>query len=186
MTTPAPARLMTGAELLRLPAYKRYELVRGELVPMSPTSGAHGIAQIRFGGILSEFVEAHQLGYVMSEVGFYLAHDPDTVRGPDVAFVRTERASESDLERGFIEGAPDLAVEITSPGDTMDEMMAKVQEYLAAGAAMVCVITPRTRSMTVYRPNGSAAVLTAAGGDTFHGEGLLSGFSLPVARLFIP
>ena len=176
---------MTGADLLRLPSDERYELVRGEPIPMSPTSAAHGIAQVRFASALSEFVEAHQLGYVMSEVGFYLAHDPDTVRGPDVAFVRTERASESDLERGFIEGAPDLAVEITSPSDTVDEMMAKVQEYLAAGAGMVCVITPRTRSMTVYRPDGSAAVLMAASGDTFDGEGLLSGFSLPVARLFI-
>src|SRR5437762_3159150 len=101
--------LMTADELLQLPEDDfRYELVRGELRKMSPTCPEHGDVAAIIAASLFNHVRAHRLGKVyINDVGFWIERSPDTVRGPDIAFVRTERASRS---RKFYEGAPNLAI----------------------------------------------------------------------------
>ncbi len=111
-----------------------------------------------------------------------LRRHPDTVRGPDVSYVRPERVPEEHIEK-FWPGAPDVAVEVVSPDDTAAEVEEKVQEYLAAGARLVLVIHPRTRTMTVYRPDGTAAVLRP--GDVFDGGEAMPGFTMPVSEVFL-
>lgn len=87
----------------------------------------------------------------MVESGFCLECRPDTVRGPDVFFLAAERIPEEGLPTGFIQGAPDLAVEVVSPNDTVAEIQAKVQEYLEHGTRLVGILEPTTRTVTVYR-----------------------------------
>src|SRR5690606_29199513 len=98
----------------------RVELVRGR-VGRSPRPGVlHGRWGLRLGRLLDEFVEAGGHGVVVVESGTLLERDPDTVRGPDVAFYSHERIPEDAYATTFW-GPPDLAVEITSPGNRVSE-----------------------------------------------------------------
>ena len=103
--------LMTAEELARLPdTGQRYELVRGELITMAPPGGVHGRTTTRIDRRLDTYVEGEGLGVVVAgDVGFFLSHNRDTVRAPDVAFISTERLPEGGLAEGYIEGPPDLS-----------------------------------------------------------------------------
>ncbi|MCS6939841.1 MAG: Uma2 family endonuclease [Roseiflexaceae bacterium] len=162
---------------------QRVELVRGEVIAMAPAGAEHGeIAGFTFGALFN-FVRAHNLGSLYAaETGFILARNPDTVRAPDVAFVAAERAAQQRGRTGFFEGPPDLAVEVVSPNDTAEDVEAKVLDYLEAGAKMVWIVRPRTRTVTVYRSLRQVQVLRP--GDTLDGGDVLPGFTTPVEALF--
>src|SRR5256885_1445334 len=142
----------TAEELLRMPDDGfRYELVKGELKKMSPAGHKHGKLAMRVGSPLFQHVEAHNLGVVYgAETGFRISSAPDTVRAPDVAFVSQKRLDEVGDVEGYWPGAPDLVVEVISPGDTYSEVEEKASEWLSAGARMVIIINPRKRTVTVY------------------------------------
>lgn len=158
------------------------ELVTGALIREPLPGEEHGLVAGTVFGHLFLFVRAHRLGRMYAaETGFVLARDPDTVRGPDAAFVSTERAAAP--RRGpFFEGAPDLAVEVLSPGNTGQEIAAKVRDYLAAGAGAVWVIDPRHHTVTVHRPGSVPTILCRT--DTLDGAPVLPGFRLAVAEVF--
>ena len=149
---------------------------------MSPTGLEHGFLVNRLGGRLGAYVESKSLGVVFTgDPGFLITREPDTVRAPDVAFLRADRLG-PDLIKGFFEGAPDLAVEVVSPSDRMSEVLAKVQQWLDAGCAAVWVVDPGTRTVSVYQSRRSITVLTAT--DEIHGDEVVPGFSMSVAELF--
>ena len=176
-------KLMTAEELEAMPDDgNNYELVRGALVLMSPAGGLHGRIESRFGRYMDIHVYENDLGTVFTgDTGFILARDPDTVRGPDIAFVRKDRLPPEEHE-GFLELAPDLAVEVISPSDRMCEVLDKVAEYLDAGTRLVVLVVPRRKELMLYGADRSVRVLTVA--DTFDGGDVLSGFRLPVAAIF--
>jgi Uma2 family endonuclease len=177
-TTP----IVTADELERMPEDDhRYELVRGRLVRMSPAAPRHGDVTARLIMWLLQHVMDRRLGAVWTEVGFRLAIDPDTVRAPDVAFVRADRLPAKDA-RGFYRGAPDLAVEVLSPADHPREVQAKVGDYLSAGAAMVLVLDAESREATVHRR--SIARVTYGFDETLSLDPPVSGFTLRLADLF--
>ena len=176
--------LMTAEELLRLPDDGlRHELVRGELRTMSPAGFEHGSVTARVHVALWNFVDPRGLGQVVvGEVGFRLTNDPDTVRAPDVAFVRAERLREIGRPRGYWPGAPDLVVEVISPHDLYTEVDEKVAEWLEYGARLVLVVNPRRRTVAVHRPGQPVRILTED--DALDGEDVVPGWLLPVRDLF--
>ena len=176
--------LMTAGDLARLPEDGcRYELVRGELRKMPPAGEEHGGVAMRIGWRLAQYVEENGLGKVYAaETGFLLESDPDTVRAPDVAFVRQERLLESGTVTGFRPGAPDLAVEVVSPGDTHSEVEVKAMEWLKAGCRIVLTLNPRNRTVTVYRSLNEISLLTEE--DTLDLGEVLPGWAYPVRVLF--
>jgi Uma2 family endonuclease len=180
----ATAHLMTAEELGRLPEDGfRYELIRGELKKMAPAGYEYGNVAMELGWRLAQYVRENGLGKVQAaETGFLIASDPDTVRAPDVAFVSRERIEEVGEPEGFWPGAPDLAVEVVSPGDTYTEVEAKAIEWLEAGARLVIVVEPRCRTATVYRSLAEIAILTEK--DVLSGGDVVPGWSMPVAGLF--
>jgi len=115
---------------------------------------------------------------VLTEGGFLLSRNPDTVRGPDVSFVRADRFNAEEAGRGYFRGAPDLAIEILSPSNRPGETHAKVADYLAAGARLVWVIDPAQRIVSVYRSLLSPRRIAADG--VLNGEDVLPGFSFPI------
>jgi Uma2 family endonuclease len=181
-TTPT---LTTADELFMMPDDGfRYELVRGEIRRMPAAGSEHGAVIMNIGTPLDQFVKANSLGVVFgAETGFKIASEPDTVRAPDLAFVRRERIPEEGIPRGFWPGAPDLAVEVVSPGDTYTEVEEKVHDWLNAGTRMVLVLNPRTRTVAVYTSHTDVVRLTES--DTLDGGEVLPGFTCRVAELFI-
>ena len=176
---------MTADELLRLPDDgKRYELVAGELHEMAPAGGEHGYVSGRVARRIGAFLDQHpDLGgeIFIAEAGYRLARNPDTVRAPDLSYVAAERLSQARVP-GFPEMAPDLVVEAVSPGDTASEIQTKVDEWLRAGALLVWVLYPATRSAMAYQANGTARLLHAD--DSLLGNPVLPGFSCRLGDLF--
>ena len=149
---------------------------------MSPAGFEHGRITNRMAVRLGRFVEENSLGVVATaDTGFQIAHDPDTVRAPDVAFVRAERVPAGGV-RGFFQGTPDIAVEVVSPGDRPSEVTAKSQAWLAAGCSVVWVVDPQTATVSIYSSRSEIAVLHSP--DILDCRDLLPGFRLPVAEIF--
>ncbi|HUP60830.1 MAG TPA: Uma2 family endonuclease [Thermoanaerobaculia bacterium] len=174
-------KLMTADELLAMPddGAHRHELVQGELITMSPAGFEHGVIAGRIALHLGSYVSERNLGIVISsDTGFVVARDPDTVRAPDVAFVRRERVAKT---RKYFPGAPDLAVEVISPNDSFSEVYEKVLEYLRGGTRMVIVVDPDKQTAVVRTP-ASASDLTIT--DTLTGGDVVPGWSLPLRELF--
>jgi Uma2 family endonuclease len=119
---------------------------------------------------------------VVGDVGFRLTTDPDTVRAPDVAFIRIERLLEVGSPRGYWSGAPDLVVEVVSPSDLYTEVDEKVAEWLEYGAQVVLVVNPRRRSVAEHRPSRPVRVLTED--DVLDGGEVIPGWSVRVGDLF--
>ena len=149
---PSRERLVTVEEFARIPDDDhRYELIEGRVVRMTPPGSRHAVLATRIASLLDQHVEAAGLGVVMTSGGFHLASRPDTVREPDVAFVRAERIPPSGVPDGFWPGPADLAIEIRSPGDRRSEIAAKVNEYLERGVRLVWVVDPKARTITVHQ-----------------------------------
>jgi len=177
-------QLMTADELLALPRDEfRYELVNGELKKMSPAGHYHGRVTIRLTLPIAQHVREHKLGEVYAaETGFKLGSNPDTVRAPDIAFIRQQRVAEVGETKGFWPGAPDLAVEVLSPDDTVAEVEEKVSEWLTAGTRQVWVVSAKLRTMTVYRSPIDVLVLTE--NDLLDGGDLFPDFQIAVKEIF--
>jgi Uma2 family endonuclease len=175
----------TANELFEMPDDGfRYELVKGELRKMSPSGSEHGAIIINISVLLAQYVRSKKLGICFgAETGFKIASDPDTVRAPDVAFIRRDRIPEGGIPKKFWPGAPDLAVEVLSPGDTRREVDEKVEDWLEAGAQAVWVLNPKRRSVSVYR--SMMDVVRLSGDDELDGGEVVPGFRCKVSEFFV-
>ena len=159
---PDTAPLLTAEQLERFPRDdRRYELVRGRIVPMTPVYFEHGRVVTNVLLRLTLHLRERRLGVAVTEAGFILATNPDTVRAPDIAFVRQDRVPSRD-QRGFFKGPPDAAMEVLSPDDRPAEIRDKIAGYLGSGVPLVVIIDPAKRTATSYRTDGT---VTAAAGD---------------------
>jgi Uma2 family endonuclease len=174
-------KLMTADELLAMPddGSRVYELVRGELVSMSPAGADHGDISVIITASLSHFVRKRRLGKVYSsDTGFVLGRNPDTVRQPDVSFVSAARVVKTEK---YVPVPPDLVVEVISPNDSYSSVETKVEEYLAAGSQMVIVINPRNQTATATTRGG---ITKLSIDDTITGGDVVPGWSIPMRELF--
>lgn len=164
------------------PVDERSELVGGYVVMEPPPGGEHGSFAMSLGCHVRDFVFRFRLGRVLGEAGYILERNPDTVRGPDVSFVTQERWAAAPDKTGYFEGAPDLAIEIASPGDSRRRLTAKARSYLKAGGREVWVVWPKRRLVEVFRPGSPPQLLSE--NDTLDGGDLLLGFRLRVGLLW--
>ena len=177
-------QIYTAADLLRMPDDgSRSELVKGELRRMAPAGHQHGEIAVEITWRLAQYVKAHNLGKVFAaETGFLIATAPDTVRALDVAFVSRERVPARLAGEGYWPGAPDLAVEVISPGDTYTEVEEKVSGWLEAGTRLVWVINPRKRTVAIHRSLREVLVLGES--ETLDGGDVVPGWAMAVRDLF--
>jgi Uma2 family endonuclease len=179
-THEAAPRLMTADELLMMPDDgMRHELIEGVLHTMTPPGERHGEIGASLTILLGQYVRQHGLGRVYTEVGFRLRRDPDTVRAPDASFVARARLQGPVGGPKYFEGAPDLAVEVLSPNDTVRETEEKFAQYFAAGCRLGWLVDPPRETVAVYRAPG-AAVRTLGLDDVLDGEEVVPGFACRV------
>lgn len=177
--TVSPSTPVTAEQLLHvsIPG-KRVELVRGVLVVREPAGLPHGRITLNLARRLADHVETNHLGQIyVGDTGFTLARGPDTVRAPDIAFIRQERIPTPE-PAGFPDMSPDLAVEVLSPGDRPGEVLRKIADWLNAGMMLVWVIDPERRLARIYQLDGTEAVISA--GAALRGEEVLPGFVCPL------
>lgn len=177
--------LLTAEEFGRLPDPpdgSKQELVKGVIVTMPPPKAIHGIVQAEIAALLRDVIRPKRLGWIVTESGAVLDRDPDTVRGPDVAFYSIAR--QPTVPDDYFEIAPDLAVEVLSPDDRRSRVRAKIREYIAAGVRLVWLVDPETRTVLEYR--GSLRGTEYDEADTLTGADVLPEFSCRVADFFPP
>ena len=174
--------VMTADELLRLEMPgKCMELVRGQLLVREPPGFLHGRVAQNLARLIGNHVHERQLGLVLAaETGFKLAANPDTVRAPDVAFVSNERVPHP-APAGYAALAPDLVVEVLSPDDRPGYVLAKVGDWLIAGARLAWVVDPRKRTARVFRADGTDAGIDED--DTLDGEDVLPDFTVKLRAI---
>ncbi|MDE0087117.1 MAG: Uma2 family endonuclease [Candidatus Poribacteria bacterium] len=173
---PAELPKMTLEEFLESDL-EGYEYIKGELIPMPPTSVEHGYISVNLSSLLHLYVRENQLGRVLSETGFRVG---ERVLIPDIAFVSTDRLPADQSKASPV--PPDLAVEVVSPSDTLRRVEEKVYAYLEAGTQLVWLLSPTFKTVTVYRSETEITTLTR--NDTLSGEEVVKGFSCQVAELF--
>jgi Uma2 family endonuclease len=178
-------RPVTAEELLGLPDDGlRRELIDGEVRAIAPASGGHGLGAGAIHGHLFVWLRANPIGAVLAaETGFRLGRDPDRVRAPDVAVVLYARRPRQTIGSGYLEGAPDLAVEVVSPADRADELAEKVADWLRSGTPTVWVVYAGP-SLWVHRANRPVEILGAD--DEVDGGEVLPGFRVRVRDLLDP
>ena len=174
-------KLITADELLLMPDDgMQHELIRGVLTEEMPPGYEHGLTVTRIGILFGNYSEENNYGEVCGDVGFILECNPDTVRTPDVAWIAPNRLPGPVI--GYPELAPDLVVEVKSPGNSRREMAEKATMWLNHGSRIALVADPRRTTVTVHRPNQPPQVLNEF--DTFDGADILPGFTAPVWRFF--
>lgn len=180
---PAQRQTTTADELLALTSDQPCELVEGELRMMSPAGFDHGWIVSNIHRLLSQHVYRSRLGRVLAaETGFLLKRDPDTVLAPDVSFVRTERLPRRG-HASYLPFAPDLAVEVSSPGHGHAELTAKARLWLELGAGEVWLIWPSMRTVEVYSP-AATAPLRLGEADQLANRPIVPGFACAVSAFF--
>jgi Uma2 family endonuclease len=180
-------RLFTAADLAALPDQlpsgpANYELDEGRLVPMSPTGARHGSMQSRLSAVLCTHGDDLGHGQTFSETGIVMRRKPDTVYGPDLAFVVASRLPVKESPEGYLEMMPDLVIEIKSKNDSAAYMKRKAQAYLRAGVPVVVLIDEQARQLAVHRADAATATLNED--DALALDEIIPNFRLPLKQLF--
>jgi Uma2 family endonuclease len=128
---------------------------------------------------LAAHVGTSGVGHLCTPGTSFTTGTPDTVRTPDIAFLRRDRLPESDSPPAVL--MPDLVVDILSPGDRPLAIQARAGEWLAAGTSLVWVVDPRRRTVHVYRADGTEEFIGSGG--LLDGEEMLPGFSCPLSDI---
>jgi len=173
---------MTADELFDLSdSPYRHELIKGELLTMPLPGAKHGVVTMNLSTPLDVYVRANKLGVVLAaETGFLLERNPDTVLGPDIAFIRRERFT-SVPEKHF-DLAPDLVVEVSSPSQTRPKTERKAARWLEYGVLEVWLVDSNRRTVDVRRATGNNQQLRE--GEVLTGGDIVPGFKIPLSEIF--
>jgi Uma2 family endonuclease len=165
-------------------ADKRFELINGVIEEVMPPSVLHTYISNRFGRFLDTFVEEHELGYVFGDGCTYVLSEENELI-PDCSFVSKTREIRPPFGVKFY-FAPDLAVEVISPSNSAQQMMAKIETYLSHGTKCMWVAYPQSQDVYSWRmaPDGTMSVQKFDINATLDGEDVLPGFRLEVRRVF--
>ena len=181
-------KIFTADDLLNLSESasdgRCYELVEGKLYEIPPPSPRHGEVTSNIDFLLQTHVRQYRLGRVLAgDPGFVLGRNPDTVRGPDVAYLSYQRfPANEELPIRYGDFVPDLVVEVVSPSDTRPYLQQKMEAWLAASVRVVWIVDPRRREVAVHSADRDSVLLHSD--DTLDGSPVLLGFTCQVADFF--
>jgi Uma2 family endonuclease len=184
--TGAKPRSITAEEFLKMDlGEEAFELVEGELKPVSIGNRLHAMVCSRINRILGNYGERTGIGYALcNDFGVLVARDPDTLRGADVAFYSHGRLSEKSAAEDIPTIPPDLVVEVVSPGNTAADLLKEIYEYLNIGVGMVWIVHPVRRTLTIYRAGDAATPVVLREDDAIANLEELPGFEAKTAEFF--
>ncbi len=178
----SPPLLLTADEYFRRDdGAARSELVRGRIMAMSNPTPRHGYILVNIASLLKSFAAANRLGRVVAgDPAVITEREPDTVRGPDVAFYSFAKIPPGPMPGGRLDVTPELAIEIRSEHDRRRDILNKVSEYLRAGVTAVLTFDPERLVLEVHRDDETQ---TFRGDDRWALPDVLPGFSATVREL---
>jgi Uma2 family endonuclease len=156
----------------------KHELVDGR-AKLVPTDDEHGYISTWLIHLLHAWGVLRHGRLTGSSTGFRLPNG--NVRVPDVGFMNWERLPDRQPSRTYIQGAPDLAVEVISPSEGQKDMGRKVAEYLEAGTRQVWQVFPASRHIVVYASMDDVRTYTDT--ETITGGDVLPGFACRAAEI---
>ncbi len=160
-----------------------YEIVNGELSDMGNSGALHGYVAIVLSSALFAVVLPKKLGALFDSSTAFKMKNGNKL-SPDISFFAKERLQGlEEIPTGFLEGAPDLAIEVLSPTNTIEEIDTKIGDYFENDARLIRVIHPIHHYVLVYRSAQEPDRLLKAI-DSLDGEDVVPGFTFPVANLF--
>lgn len=176
---------LASEDLLSLPNGKDFELVDGQLLERhSGFESSYIASQLLVQ--LFQYNQSSKAGWVPGcgcGYSLQLPSRTNNVRKPDVSFASFCKLPASNgIPQGYPAIAPDLAAEVLAPNDLASEVESKIGDYLLAGVRLIWVINPPTRTVSVYRQNGSLTRHYES--DELSGEDVLPGFSCKISALF--
>ena len=180
--TELASRLWTDDELLALPENKFWQLIDGELIKMSPAGAEHGEICTRLLSATYVHVSRRRLGKVYdSSTGFRL--DPENCFSADISFVKADRvASVLPNPEKYVQGAPDFAIEVISPRNTIREIERKIELFFAFGTTVMWFVMPRKRIVRFYTSATEYTTLDLKG--TLSAAPVLPEFTFSVREVF--
>jgi Uma2 family endonuclease len=162
---------------------RRFELVRGKVIEVPPPTKVHGVVSGNVAYVLGHYIRQRGAGYITTnDAGTQVERDPDTVRGPDVAYF-TDADRFKDLHPKYGEHPPVLAVEVLSPNDRVNRVLQKIDDYLNNGVQLVWLIDPDDKIVRIFRPGQPSTTLTAA--QEIDGGDALPGFHCALSEFFL-
>jgi len=184
-----PAIKMTDDEFFALCQLNRdLRLERnaeGNIKVMPPTGGETGNRNAEITGQLVIWTKQDGTGAAFdSSTGFKLPNGAD--RSPDAAWVQKSRLAvlTQEEKEKFLPLCPDFVIELLSPSDELEEVKAKMDEYIENGARLGWLLEPRSRRVYVYRPGESVIMIENTG--QISGEPELPGFVLNLREIWEP
>jgi Uma2 family endonuclease len=181
-----PAVKLTYEDYLQFPDDgKRHELIDGEhFVTPTPIRKHQAVAGNLF-GMLWNYLQQHRAGRVFAAPFDVILSDADVVE-PDLLYLSNQRLSEIETSP-WVRGAPDLVVEIGSPGTRRRDETIKRRLYERSGVSEYWVVDPEIDTVKVYRRHGDrferTAELSAEAGDRLASP-LFPDLELPLSKIF--
>lgn len=160
------------------------ELVNGRLVEKTMGAEASWIATAIYRSLFPA-TEGKRLGVLMVESFVQaFAGEPKRVRRPDLLFATNSHFPGGRIPLGTLRFIPELIVEVQSPHDGIDEVEARIEDYLDNGAKLVWLVMPRLRAIRVHRADGT--IQRFRENDVMTGESVVPEFSVRVGDLLPP
>lgn len=182
-TATVPQRFITADEFRTLKSAHPYsELIAGRVIEMPSPGFLHGLVCAQIIIELGFYLRTNRSGRVISnDSGVITERNPDTVRGPDVAYYRYETLPADQSPEGYPHVPPDLVFEVKSPSDRWTDLLKKVSELLTVGVNTVCVIDPERELAQIFRGDEPVQIITAEQALEF--PAVLPGWNLPLRAL---
>lgn len=173
--------LRTYDDLLALPDDgNRYELIHGEIVMSPAPKTKHQRIQMLLSRKLGDYVETHRLGELFG-APLDVKFSPYNVVQPDLVFVSRARADI--VSEDFIDGAPDLIIEILSPSNRMRDLVTKAALYADQGVAEYWIIDPDSETVVVNVLRHGLYTALQPAGDAIR-SGVFPNLRMTVSEVF--